>query len=292
MEGTPISSIPNTPGSRWSMKPSGAGFRGLLSMAGVAWGGLVALFLYDVFTGGTSGSEGLLGVILLFPALALFLFRQSIEIDGDDLVYRRLLRPALRLQLTGVSNVSVVPSGFRESFVFSCGEAEMCRLPATIYSRDDLAYILSAVRARAPDAVFAGTESYLPRHTASRKRELQADENTPETRVLGSHLSRREVYGSPSDNLVWGGLIFGAPILALFAGQRYPFRDPKDPMYLYASLVSFALGIIWMIIIRERAFSSRAGLGYRMVMTILGAVPIAILLMGVGFILNGQFHWR
>jgi hypothetical protein len=263
-----------------------------LSLAAVAWGGLVALFLYDVFTGGTSGSEGLLAVILFLPALALFFFRQGIEIDGDDLVYRRLLRPALRLQLSSVSNVSMVPSGFRESLVFSRGEAEMFRLPATLYSRDDLAFMLSAVRARAPAAIFAGAEAYLPRDAASRERELQADENSRETRVFGAHLSRREVYGSPSDNLVWGGLIIGAPLLALFAGQRYPFRDPRDPMYLYASLVSFALGIGWMIIIRKRAFAPRAGPGYRMVMTILGAVPIAILLMGVGFILNGQFHWR
>jgi hypothetical protein len=66
------------------MKPSGAGFRGLLSLAAVAWGGLVALFLYDVFTGGTSGSEGLLAAILFLPALALFFFRQGIEIDGGE----------------------------------------------------------------------------------------------------------------------------------------------------------------------------------------------------------------
>jgi hypothetical protein len=87
-------------------------------------------------------------------------------------------------------------------------------------------------------------------------------------------------------------LIFVAPLLVLFAGKRFPFRDPKDPAYLYASIGSYVLGIAWMIIIRKWAFGPHASVGYKVVMSILGVVPIAILMMGIEFVLNGRFHWR
>lgn len=163
----------------------------------------------------------------------------------------------------------------------------MLTISTALYSRHDLSFILKSIRSRSPQAIFDGTQEYIPRH------DIRDENETDGIQFIDSgDFSRREVYGSPSDVIAWFGVAMGGPLLSIYALENYPLRNGNDAFYGYFALISYASAVVWMILIRGKAFGPHAKLGFKVVMTVVVAFPIAMLIYGAFFILNGMIHWR
>jgi hypothetical protein len=269
--------------ARHCIKPGGTAARSILALAGV----MVAFFLLLGLLYGNAITMGsLIGAII---AWFLWSFSQRIEISGDLITFRRLLMPPHQFPFSSISKVRLVTPA-RSTFHwldFMNGEVVLLTICAALYSRHDLSFILRAIRSRSPQTIFDGTQEYLPRH------DIRDENETEGIQFIDSNgFSRREVYGSPSDVIVWLGVVLGGPLLSIYALENYPLRNRNDAFYGYLALISYASAVAWMILTRRKAFGPHARLGFKIVITVGVAFPIAMLMYGVFFILNGKFHWK
>jgi hypothetical protein len=103
----------------------------------------------------------------LFVALAPLVFWyfcfQQVEISNGELTHRRPLFPAQRAQLSNITEVRTVWQRSYRRFVFLNGETSLCEFNPKLFSLDDLAFVLVAVRAYSPSVVFDNdTSGFLP----------------------------------------------------------------------------------------------------------------------------------
>ena len=110
--------------------------------------------------------------------------------------------------------------------------------------------------------------------------------------LLGSKLSYRQVYGSFSDWVVWGGVMVVGPSLFLYGLTKFPFKNGNDPAFGYGTLICVILALTFMFLIRKRAAGPNTTKAYKAFIVIVAAFPLAMGLFGVFLILNGRFHWR
>lgn len=274
------------------IRPGGTGARAVLTLSS----GVVILFsgavIFELSRKDWS-SAAIVAFIILFLLLnLLYLFCQRIELNGEVMFYWRLFHPTCQFPLSRVTKVYSAWSSSRsplgQHLVFASNNGKLCEFPPSMFWYDDIAFLLEAVRSHSPGAVFRGTKSFLGKHANEGN---VRDEDEKESYLSGA-VSRREFWGTPSDLIVWGSVGIGGPLLAIFGMANFPLRNGNDPFYIIGAFVCYALGLVWMLLIRKSAFASGATLPFRMIMSAAMAFPIAMLIYGLAFVLNGKFHWK
>jgi len=106
----------------------------------------------------------------------------------------------------------------------------------------------------------------------------------PVYEYLGTSITRRELYGTRLELILWTGLVLGSPLFALFGLAKYPplVTDPKDLLFVALGLFVVAAPLIFALRKKLMPWGEKAPV--IMWLTVL-CLPIVPIMAGQGFFL-------
>jgi hypothetical protein len=102
-------------------------------------------------------------ILAIVPLVFWHFCFQQLEISSGELTHRRPMFPAQHAHLSSITEVRTIWQHSYRRFVFLNGETSLCEFNPKLFSLDDLAFVLAAVRTNSPSVVFdEDTIGFLP----------------------------------------------------------------------------------------------------------------------------------